>query len=442
MANRRDYYFKQPVTEAELDEGFDLLEQADRAIMGDLGLFGIMQNVDATEKSGTPDLSVDVSGPGVGYDQDGQRLAFSGSSQNVDVSVDEGAASTAVATPGNEKWLSIFLAFDRLLGDPRTDGTGVTVFFDRDESFAFNVVQGAEAGGGAAVRPSLRSDEILVADVLIDFGLTQVFNANVSKTRTELLVRTTGGAAIAERDFLTAFDLLDIAKAGEGDNNVWTGTNEFDGAVQLDAAVSVNGVMTIAEAGSIKAAGTIEYDYVSARSKVVYMNILDAFPEDLGVSAATPPSLAWVLQQLATGNKYAWEAHDALRFMIFPIRQCHVPSGGVITDVEASVIPGAATRTTDELQMNVWSAPLNAPFSSGGDPVGVQQAAVVDDDSGNGQILAASTSSSPAWANLAVDHTAREYWIEFIAGDPSTSINPDKLIALRVTYNDPGPRNS
>jgi hypothetical protein len=443
MSDRRDYYFKQPVTEAELDTGFDLLEQADRAIVGDLGLYGIMQNVDATEKAGTPDLSVDVSGPGVAYDQVGQRLAFSGSSQNVDVSVDEGAASTAVVTPGNEKWLSIFLAFDRELLNPRTDGTGATVFFERNESFEFNVVQGTEAAVGLAVRPSLRGDEVLVADVLLDFGMTQVFNADVDKTRTELLVRTTGGAAIAERDLLTAFDLLDVAKGDLGRNNVWTGTNEFDAGVTFDSTVEVNAVMTVAAAGSIQAEGTTEYDYKIARSRVVYVNILDAFPFDLGVPSATPPSLAWVLQKLSTGNKYVWEAHSSVRFMLFPIRQGHVPSGGTITDVEAWVTPGLAVRGGgNEMKMNVWSAPLNSTFGGGTNPVSVQQAAIVDDDAGGGQILKASTSTAPVWANLVVDHTAREYWVEFISGNPSVTVQPDKVIAIRISFNDPGPRNS
>lgn len=437
MADRRDYYFKQPVTEAELDEGFDLLEQAERSIMGDLGLFGIVQNADATEKAGAPDLSADVSGPGVAYDQQGQRITFSGSSQNVDVSVDEGAASTAVATPGNEKILSIFIAFDRLLGDPRTDGTGATVFFDRDESFQFNVVQGAEAGAGLAVPPPLRSDEVLVADILIVFGQTAILNADIDKARTELLVRTTGGAAIAERDLLTAFDLLDLAKAGLTSNNVWTGTQEFDAAVQIDNLLLISGGAT-----GIQAAGAQEYSYDVLRSRTVYMNILDAFPEDLGVSVATPPSLAWVLQKLSSGNKYAWEAHDGTRFMLFPIRQGHVPTGALITDIEAWVIPGAAARGGgNELKMNVWSNALNTNFGTGTNPASTQHAAIVDDDAGGGQTLAASTSSAPAWVNFTAFHALREYWIEFVAGDPSNAGAPDKVIAIRIKYSDPGPRN-
>lgn len=189
MADRRDFFFRQRVTEGELDEGFDLLEVADRKIVEDAGLYGLAQNGDVTEASGTPDLTVDISGPGVAYDQDGQRIPWSGASQNVDVSVDEAAANTAVVTPGNEKWLSIFVAFDRALSNPRTDGTGATVQYDRDESFTFNVVQGAEAGAGLATRPALRGDEVLLADVLIVFGTTQVLNADIDKTRTEYFRR-------------------------------------------------------------------------------------------------------------------------------------------------------------------------------------------------------------------------------------------------------------
>lgn len=206
MADRRDYFFRQKVTEAELDEGFDLLEQADRALASDHGLWGILQNCDVTEKSGTPDLSVDVSGPGVAYDQQGQRLNFSGSAQNVDCSLDEGGASTAVVTPSNTRWLSVFLAFDRELADPRTDGASSTVYFERNEAVQFNVVAGAEHAS-SPVRPSLRGDEILLADILLTHGHTQIVNADIDKSRTQVLITTTAG--IAERTIADAFQAIE-----------------------------------------------------------------------------------------------------------------------------------------------------------------------------------------------------------------------------------------
>ena len=42
MADRLDYYFRQRVTEAELDLGFELLEKADRNLAADIGVYGIV----------------------------------------------------------------------------------------------------------------------------------------------------------------------------------------------------------------------------------------------------------------------------------------------------------------------------------------------------------------------------------------------------------------
>jgi len=41
MADRTDFYFRQKVTEAELDLAFALLEKADRNIAADIGGYGI-----------------------------------------------------------------------------------------------------------------------------------------------------------------------------------------------------------------------------------------------------------------------------------------------------------------------------------------------------------------------------------------------------------------
>jgi len=103
--DRFDFYFRQKVSEGELDAAFDEAENALWAVAIDHALTGIAANAVVTEKSGTPNLTVDVSGSALVYDKLGRRIAF-GPLQNVDVSVDESAVSTAVGTPGNEKIVS------------------------------------------------------------------------------------------------------------------------------------------------------------------------------------------------------------------------------------------------------------------------------------------------------------------------------------------------
>jgi hypothetical protein len=182
MANRRDYFFRQRVTEAELDDGFAELEKADQNLAADLGFVGVLANAVVSQHAPVPDLSVDVSGPGAVLDQLGQRIFFS-ALQNVSVAQDDGGVSTSVSAAGQEKIVSVFLKFDRALSDPRVDGNSLTVFFRRDESFKFIVAQGAQAPAGTALPPPLRSDAILLADVTRTFGQTQVLNANISIAR-------------------------------------------------------------------------------------------------------------------------------------------------------------------------------------------------------------------------------------------------------------------
>jgi hypothetical protein len=200
MADRRDYYFRQKVTEAELDAGFDGLEQADFNLAVDNEFIGVVQGMGVSEKSGTPDLSVDVQGPGTAYSKDGERINFS-STQNVDVSQDDGGTPTTVGTPGNTKVVSVFIEFDRALSDARIDGNSLTVYFQRDESFDFSVVQGAEAAIGAEVPPPLDAGKILLADIRIENGTTQILDSATvgvydqidTTTRREDAFKFTGG---------------------------------------------------------------------------------------------------------------------------------------------------------------------------------------------------------------------------------------------------------
>lgn len=108
MADRVDYYFRQRVTEAELDLAFALLEKADRDLAADLNIYGIIAGAVPTPHSPVPDLTVDLTAPGRAYDNFGQRMFF-GTGQTVDCAVDLMGIPTDVATVGNERWLGISL---------------------------------------------------------------------------------------------------------------------------------------------------------------------------------------------------------------------------------------------------------------------------------------------------------------------------------------------
>ncbi|MEW6104847.1 MAG: hypothetical protein AB1563_00545, partial [Bacillota bacterium] len=150
--NRQNYYYRQKVTEADLDNLETNLENALKNSIVDLFGVGMVAGGEVLPNSPTPDMSVIVTA-GRGYDFLGQRIAWS-TSQNVDCSKDKDGVSTAVAASGNQKWITILAYFARALSDPRIDGHGNVVYFREDESFTFKVIQGPEAPAGQAQRPA------------------------------------------------------------------------------------------------------------------------------------------------------------------------------------------------------------------------------------------------------------------------------------------------
>lgn len=177
--DRLDYYFRQLVAESELDAGFDHAEAADRAMMVDLGLNGIMSGLGVIQAV-APAISVQVEG-GRAYDTLGQRL-YVPATQFLSLALDSNGVSTAVGSPGNAKVVSVFLSFSRANTDPRTDGNSVAVYFRRSESFTLVVRQGAEATEGSEVAPTLESEMIHLADIKRIFGQTQILNADINPT--------------------------------------------------------------------------------------------------------------------------------------------------------------------------------------------------------------------------------------------------------------------
>lgn len=203
---RYNFFFRQKVTEAELDAAFDACEQALFQWALDNGVVGVTAGGDVAENAGTPNLTVDVSGPASIYDQSGQRVNWTGT-QDIDCSVDENSNPTAVTTPGNEKYLSLFAKFVRSLSDARLDGEGASVFFDRAESFQINVAQGAESAA-PATPPTLRGDEILLADIKLIYGQTQILNADISTTRRQNAIKTTSGTPVSVGQVEEAIQIL------------------------------------------------------------------------------------------------------------------------------------------------------------------------------------------------------------------------------------------
>lgn len=197
MADRTDFHFRQRVTEAELDLAFELLEKADRDIAADLGIFGIISGAVPSEHQPVPDLSIDLTSPTRAYDHLGQRIFF-GTDQTVGCSADLVGIPTEVTTPGRERWIGVFLRFERQLSDPRTDGNSQRVYFRRDESFEIVVRQAPEAAVGTASKVVLQDDELLICDVRLEHGQTQIFDSDIDVSRRQAFIFAAGDAVEIE----------------------------------------------------------------------------------------------------------------------------------------------------------------------------------------------------------------------------------------------------
>ncbi len=187
MADRTDFYFRQRVTEAELDLAFTEMEQADRNLATDIGVYGIISGAVPSQHAPVADLTIDLTAPGRAYDKLGERIFF-GTGQRVDCSVDASGVPTDVKGQGNERALGVFLQFSRQLSDPRTDGNSQQVYFRRDESFQFVVKQGVEAPAGTSVPVPLDDASLLVCDVKRVFGRAQILAGDIDTSRRQAFI--------------------------------------------------------------------------------------------------------------------------------------------------------------------------------------------------------------------------------------------------------------
>jgi hypothetical protein len=185
--DRRSYFFKQKVTKTELNYAQNDAEVADRRFASDLGVFGIVSGLVCSQHAPMPNLTIDITGPGWAYDQTGQRI-YVGTGQVLDCSLDYLGNSTLPLTPGNTRWISVHAVFDRQMLDPRVDGNGLTVYFHQPEYFELRVVAGAEGIGPA--RPAKPADAVLLCDIEMTVGMTQILNADIDITRRDNWVFT------------------------------------------------------------------------------------------------------------------------------------------------------------------------------------------------------------------------------------------------------------
>jgi len=186
MANtidKRQFYYGQPVQHTELRAAFDAVEAgfANRYI--DHGWHGIAGNPHATPpaqlnatESSPKAMSIEV-GIGKAYTNNGDRMVRTVAG-TVSIATDKNGASVIPAA-GTENWVSVFMVPQFQESDTRVDNSGSNVNFVQQLSHTFEIEQGAEATIAVptnAIKPSLRDDAVLVADILVKDTTTQISN--------------------------------------------------------------------------------------------------------------------------------------------------------------------------------------------------------------------------------------------------------------------------
>jgi hypothetical protein len=184
--DRRDWYFKQPVTEEELNDAFDCIENALWRLMTDWGLVGVATGMVGAQISPTPSMRITISGPGYAYDASGERIYVAAPFEpagGLDLTIDSNLVPTAVGA-GHERWISVYVQFTRDSSDPRIDGSSNSIFFKSNESHKFVVVQGVEAPVSTAPRPTIDpAHGVLLFDVHRTNGQITILNTDIDTTR-------------------------------------------------------------------------------------------------------------------------------------------------------------------------------------------------------------------------------------------------------------------
>lgn len=270
MADRSDFYYEQEVTHAEMDQAFDDMENADRNQVVDqtvtgthaTAAWGVCTGLEVTERSGTPDLNVEIA-DGVAYDEQGRRIPHTGGPTLLDL--------TATVPGSNSRYVRIYAEFTRVLTDPRTDGLGAAIDYRQSESVLFSYDAGTIAA--SPVKPAVLANKVLLATVLLTSSHTVIVDADISMDLPDLSEpagdRQEGGYIVHSRvlparrkirfDVSPVLGGEEVIDLGTGNHLQMRGGTLRMAPVGSDGGNSVFGELaSIYKASQVRVAGTIQ----------------------------------------------------------------------------------------------------------------------------------------------------------------------------------------
>lgn len=327
--NLRDWFYKQIVTQDQMDESYGWAEDADHDSVVDQNMWGLNRVIgtewDSSETS-PASLSMEVSGgPHRAYGKTGERIYLSNAVETLDCSVDEYGVSTSVVGAANSRYLSVFVRFKRLLADPEVDGSSVLVYTRKYEDAELFVRQGAEAV--APTKPALLSDALLVCDIELAYAQTTIQNTHIDTDRTEWWYSKTGMASLSDHiggnvkvTLEALWDALDTVAGGGGPftfSSTWFGGTPV-GSSPTTVSAALNAIVSdLAASSGSPLIGTpnVSTTYVSWTSQSVggaLSAIATAVNGHIGGAAPYHPASAVTFNDaLGTPSFATWSARSA-----------------------------------------------------------------------------------------------------------------------------------
>jgi hypothetical protein len=174
-----------------------------------------------------------------------------------------------------------------------------------------------------------------------------------------------------------------------------------------------------------------EHAYPTPPTRVVAINPFHAFD-------TTPAGSGWRGVAVGgAGNAYAVQAKADSAILAVPLNQC-VPHGATISSIEVMVTLGATRAGADRVQVS-WQQPVvNWAIPSA--TYGALEDTANDGGAAGGSTVTITVTPTPAIA-LESDNSGWPVSIVIKAGN-NASTNPDNVHSIRVTYTDPGLRNT
>lgn len=275
--NKYNFYYRCKVGKTELNQlQADIESEVESPIVDFYGS-GIVTGVGVTATS-PPSMSVSIAS-GVVYNNQGRRvvtptsLILSCTNEGYTQVGQAGTCSGStipLPTGSNKKYITILLYHAVFETDLRTDGYGNTLYFRQLDSFRFRIIQGTEAEN-----PSPPSDPgdggIILADILLYPGMTQIQNTDISTTRRNYILTVTGRVrkiGDTMTGWLQFINSVGIRTADTGGNykdaffmnssnqlSIWDKILiNSDGSIQLPGSLTVTGNIN-SSSGTIKQSG-------------------------------------------------------------------------------------------------------------------------------------------------------------------------------------------